>query len=64
MGLRIVAGFLAFLFGLRFVAGLAEGDISLLMAIGCILLGGTFLIYTVGGPKLLKRILPLLQEKL
>ena len=61
MVFRVLAGFLAFWSVLGFFAALEEG--AFVPAIGVLLLGGAFLIYAIGGNKLINRISPFIKEK-
>ncbi len=54
MVFRVLAGFLAFWFTLGFFAGLYHREF--ILAGSGLLLGGLFLIYAIGGNKLIKRI--------
>jgi len=61
MAFRVLAGFLAFFGGVVFFGGLYEGVFGM-AALG-LLFGGTFLIYAIGGNKLINRISPVIEEK-
>ena len=61
MAFRVLAGFLAFWFCLGSFAALEEGVFG--FAIAVLLLGGVFLVYAIGGNKLINRISPSIEEK-
>jgi hypothetical protein len=61
MAFRVLAGFLAFLGGVVFFGAFYEGVFG--MAVLGLLFGGTFLIYAIGGNKLINRISPFIKEK-
>ena len=61
MVFRVLACFLAFWSVLGFFAALEGG--AFVTAIGGLLLGGAFLIYAIGGNKLINRISPFIKEK-
>ena len=63
MFFRVIAGFVGFLMGLGFIAGLESGELSPLMGCWIMLLGAAFLVYAIGGNDLVKRIIPFLGEE-
>ncbi|MFC1824287.1 hypothetical protein ACFL9T_16375 [Thermodesulfobacteriota bacterium] len=60
---RIVAGLLAIGIGWMVIVSLQEGTLPLRKAIIYILVGAAFLLYALGGQKLLERFLPVFKKK-